>query len=148
MIGFFNTGGRILSGAITDHPKVDALALTTLAIFSGKYKEIYVECNDDEIIFRSDLSGLDDVLLPLLVLLHRLRHVRSLPVSLAGSDLLSAGEQLANISSTKTYSRLIFSGWSISLQPSAFSPASEASQPSLDRPLADSSSTPPVQRRL
>merc|ERR1719400_81753 len=35
LIGFFNTGGRIISGAITDHPKVDALALTTLAIFSG-----------------------------------------------------------------------------------------------------------------
>ena len=40
LIGFFNTGGRILSGAITDHPKVDALALTTVTIFSGKYKEI------------------------------------------------------------------------------------------------------------
>ena len=40
LIGFFNTGGRIVSGAITDHPKVDALALTTVAIFSGKYKEI------------------------------------------------------------------------------------------------------------
>ena len=47
MIGFFNTGGRILSGAITDHPKVDALALTTLAIFSGEYTEIYVVCNDE-----------------------------------------------------------------------------------------------------
>lgn len=35
LIGFFNTGGRILSGAITDHPKVDALALTTVTIFSG-----------------------------------------------------------------------------------------------------------------
>jgi len=35
LIGFFNTGGRIISGAITDHPKVDALALTTLAILSG-----------------------------------------------------------------------------------------------------------------
>merc|ERR1719239_667701 len=35
LIGFFNTGGRIISGAITDHPKVDALALTTVAIFSG-----------------------------------------------------------------------------------------------------------------
>jgi len=35
LIGFFNTGGRIVSGAITDHPKVDALALTTVAIFSG-----------------------------------------------------------------------------------------------------------------
>ena len=40
LIGFFNTGGRIISGAITDHPKVDALVLTTVAIFSGKYKEI------------------------------------------------------------------------------------------------------------
>ena len=35
LIGFFNTGGRIVSGAITDHPRVDALFLTTLAIFSG-----------------------------------------------------------------------------------------------------------------
>jgi len=35
LIGFFNTGGRIVSGAITDHPKVDALFLTTVAIFSG-----------------------------------------------------------------------------------------------------------------
>jgi len=35
LIGIFNTGGRIISGAITDHPKVDALALTTVAIFSG-----------------------------------------------------------------------------------------------------------------
>ena len=40
LIGFFNTGGRIISGAITDHPKVDALVLTTVAIFSGKDKEI------------------------------------------------------------------------------------------------------------
>merc|ERR1712112_364892 len=32
LIGFFNTGGRIVSGAITDHPKVDALFLTTVAI--------------------------------------------------------------------------------------------------------------------
>merc|ERR1711862_333150 len=35
LIGFFNTGGRIVAGAITDHPKVDALFLTTVAIFSG-----------------------------------------------------------------------------------------------------------------
>ena len=35
LIGFFNTGGRIVSGAITDHPKVDALFLTTIAIFLG-----------------------------------------------------------------------------------------------------------------
>ena len=39
LIGFFNTGGRIVSGAITDHPKVDALALTTLAIFSGRFSK-------------------------------------------------------------------------------------------------------------
>jgi len=35
LIGFFNTGGRIVSGAITDHPKVDALFLTTVTIFLG-----------------------------------------------------------------------------------------------------------------
>jgi len=35
LIGFFNTGGRILSGAITDHPKIDALFLTTVTIFLG-----------------------------------------------------------------------------------------------------------------
>jgi len=35
LIGFFNTGGRIVSGAITDHPKIDALFLTTVTIFLG-----------------------------------------------------------------------------------------------------------------
>jgi len=35
LIGFFNTGGRIVSGAVTDHPRVDALFVTTLALFFG-----------------------------------------------------------------------------------------------------------------
>jgi len=35
LIGFFNTGGRILSGAVTDHPRVDALFVSTLALFFG-----------------------------------------------------------------------------------------------------------------
>jgi len=35
LIGFFNTGGRIVSGLITDHPRVDALFLTTVTIFLG-----------------------------------------------------------------------------------------------------------------
>merc|ERR1711970_1679931 len=35
LIGFFNTGGRIISGAVTDHPRVDALFVTTLALFFG-----------------------------------------------------------------------------------------------------------------
>ena len=36
LIGFFNTGGRIVSGAVTDHPRVDALFVTTLALFFGR----------------------------------------------------------------------------------------------------------------
>jgi len=35
LIGFFNTGGRIVSGAVTDHPKVDALFMTFLALSWG-----------------------------------------------------------------------------------------------------------------
>jgi len=35
LIGLVNTMGRILSGAITDHPKIDALFLTTVTIFLG-----------------------------------------------------------------------------------------------------------------
>jgi len=35
LIGFFNTGGRIVSGAVTDHPKVDALFMTFLALLIG-----------------------------------------------------------------------------------------------------------------
>jgi len=35
LIGFFNTGGRIVSGAVTDHPKVDALFVTTIALAWG-----------------------------------------------------------------------------------------------------------------
>ena len=35
LIGFFNTGGRIISGAVTDHPRVDALFVTTLALLFG-----------------------------------------------------------------------------------------------------------------
>eukprot|EP00092_Neocalanus_flemingeri_P040553 GFUD01044159.1.p1 GENE.GFUD01044159.1~~GFUD01044159.1.p1 ORF type:complete len:530 (-),score=120.76 GFUD01044159.1:144-1733(-) len=35
LIGFFNTGGRILSGAVTDHPRVDALFVSTVALFLG-----------------------------------------------------------------------------------------------------------------
>ena len=42
LIGFFNTGGRIVSGAVTDHPRVDALFVTTLALFFGK-KQKYLE---------------------------------------------------------------------------------------------------------
>ena len=42
LIGFFNTGGRIVSGAITDHPRVDALFLTTLAIFSGDTSSVFM----------------------------------------------------------------------------------------------------------
>jgi len=37
LIGGFNTGGRIVSGAVTDHPKVDALFLTFLALLSGAF---------------------------------------------------------------------------------------------------------------
>jgi len=35
LIGFFNTGGRIVSGAVTDHPRVDALLVSTVALFFG-----------------------------------------------------------------------------------------------------------------
>lgn len=35
LIGGFNTGGRIVSGAVTDHPRVDALFVTTMALFFG-----------------------------------------------------------------------------------------------------------------
>merc|ERR1712107_576917 len=35
LIGFFNTGGRIVSGAVTYHPKVDALFMTFLALSWG-----------------------------------------------------------------------------------------------------------------
>jgi len=35
LIGFFNTGGRIVSGAVTDHPRVDALLVSTIALFFG-----------------------------------------------------------------------------------------------------------------
>jgi len=37
LIGFFNTGGRIVSGAVTDHPKVDALFVTFIALLSGAF---------------------------------------------------------------------------------------------------------------
>ena len=39
LIGFFNTGGRILSGAVTDHPRVDALFVSTLALFFGNFQD-------------------------------------------------------------------------------------------------------------
>lgn len=35
IIGFFNTGGRIITGAVTDHPRVDALLVSTIALFFG-----------------------------------------------------------------------------------------------------------------
>jgi len=35
LIGFFNTGGRIVAGAVTDHPRVDALLVSTTALFFG-----------------------------------------------------------------------------------------------------------------
>jgi len=35
LIGFFNTGGRIVSGAVTDHPRVDALLVTVVALGWG-----------------------------------------------------------------------------------------------------------------
>merc|ERR1719376_1082873 len=35
LIGFFNTGGRIVAGAVTDHPKVDALLLSTTGLNFG-----------------------------------------------------------------------------------------------------------------
>jgi len=37
LIGFFNTGGRIVSGAVTDHPRVDALFMTFLALLWGAF---------------------------------------------------------------------------------------------------------------
>ena len=44
IIGFFNTGGRIITGAVTDHPRVDALLVSTIALFFGKYiRLIYFE---------------------------------------------------------------------------------------------------------
>jgi hypothetical protein len=36
LIGFFNTGGRIVAGAVTDHPRVDALFVSTIALLFGK----------------------------------------------------------------------------------------------------------------
>jgi len=35
IIGAFNTAGRVISGAVTDHPKVDALLVTSFALFFG-----------------------------------------------------------------------------------------------------------------
>jgi len=35
LIGAFNTAGRVISGAVTDHPKVDALLVTSCTLFFG-----------------------------------------------------------------------------------------------------------------
>jgi len=35
LIGAFNTAGRVISGAVTDHPKIDALLVTCFALFFG-----------------------------------------------------------------------------------------------------------------
>jgi len=37
LIGVFNMVGRIVSGAITDHPRVDALFMTFIALLSGAF---------------------------------------------------------------------------------------------------------------
>merc|ERR1719167_632671 len=47
LIGFFNTGGRIISGAVTDHPRVDALFVSTLSLgLGGAFSFLMVYCFD------------------------------------------------------------------------------------------------------
>merc|ERR1719193_1660532 len=43
LIGAFNTAGRIISGAVTDHPKIDALFVTSVAIFIGSLQPFGME---------------------------------------------------------------------------------------------------------
>lgn len=48
LIGLFNTAGRVISGAITDHPKVDALFVTCLALLSGALCPFFMDlCGSD-----------------------------------------------------------------------------------------------------
>ena len=92
LIGFFNTGGRIVSGAVTDHPRVDALFVTTLALFFGR--DVHSKIWKFRIILRRHMPCFDDLLLQLLVIHHRLHPIRSLSVSLASCDVFYAGQFL------------------------------------------------------
>jgi MFS family permease len=47
LIGLFNTAGRVISGAITDHPKIDALFVTCFALGSGALCPFFMDlCGD------------------------------------------------------------------------------------------------------
>jgi len=51
LIGLFNTAGRVISGAITDHPKIDALFVTCFALLFGAICPFFMDLADSSFPF-------------------------------------------------------------------------------------------------
>ena len=82
-----------MSGAITDHPKIDALFLTTVTIFLGLHNLILIYLLTFA-AHRLPLPRPDDPVSRLLVIRHCLHHVWPLPLCLACCDLILPGEPI------------------------------------------------------